>query len=441
MLKRRILMSKLQTWKLKTERKPLLLLGARQVGKTTLMKQFGQMEFKDVAYFNFDEESQLDSIFKTNKNIDSIILQLSAIHGKVIKPNDCLIIFDEIQENPEAINSLKYFKENASSYHVIGAGSLLGITIGNGKGFPVGMVELLDVFPLSFLEYLESQEESLIQVIEDIKELKPLPLIFHTKLNQHIKNYFITGGMPEAVTSINKGFDEVDAKLREIDRTYYLDFSKHSKSTDIPKIAHIWNSLPSQLSKENKKFLYQAARSGARARSYEDALRWLELANMVIRVNQITKPELPLTAYKSLNVFKIYMHDIGLLRYKSSLHPELITEGNKLFTEFKGALTENYVVKTIHSIISNKELFYWSSEGRAEIDLILQFKNQTIPIEVKSSENNRSKSLQVFEEKYKPKLKIRFSTKNLNFDNNTLELPLYLADLTIELIKKAEEIN
>lgn len=434
-IERRI-QKRLITWKNDSDRKPLILQGARQVGKTWLLKQLGKTEFEDTAYFNFEEQPELKQFFENTKDVDRIIQNLSLVHGRTIDPQKTFLIFDEIQECNNALNTLKYFCENAPEYAVAGAGSLLGVAMSRGQSFPVGKVTFMQVNPISFAEFLAADSPQLSDYLNSIDKLTPLPDIFFNPLVDKLKTYFVSGGMPEAVaTLIGSGnVNDTQQVLQDILNSYMLDFSKHADNKDIPKIQYIWSSIPSQLARDNKKFLYRTVREGARAREYEDALLWLSHAGLIHRVFRNSKPGLPLSAYDDLSAFKIYLLDVGLLRRLSLLNPIAIKERNRLFTEFKGALTENFVLQ---HLISNFEGTprYWTSGNQAEVDFLLQVKNDIIPIEVKADKNIKSQSLNVYNQKYQPPARIRYSLKNLKTDNNLLNIPLFMVDYTEKLLK------
>ena len=439
MIIKRSIEHKLLDWKNNPDRKPLILQGVRQVGKTWLLKYFGTHHFEGIAYFNFERQTELKQFFKNTKEPKRILQNLSLASGKPILPGKTFIIFDEIQECNEALNSLKYFAEEAPEYVIACAGSLLGVAISRGASFPVGKVDFIQLYPLSFREFLAKADEALYTYIESIDEIKLIPDTFFNPLTEKLKMYFISGGMPEAAVKLLNHQDVglTEETLTNILNAYRLDFSKHIENKDIPKINYIWNSLPSQLARENNKFFYQSIKSGARAREYENALQWLINAGLVYRIYRSVKPSLPLSAYDDLSAFKIYLPDVGLLRSLSQLNPIAITEGNRLFTEFKGALTENYIVNSlIHQFGTPAR--YWKSENKAEVDFILQSENDIIPIEVKSSENIRSKSLSVFRKQYNPKLSLRYSMKNFKYDNGLLNIPLFMADYTSKFIKKIQ---
>lgn len=428
--------SQLLAWKNSERRKPLVLKGARQVGKTSLLKNLGSTAFNQIAYFNFDEKPELRQFFEQTKDVKRILQNLSIVHGHPIQPETTLIVFDEIQECRAALNSLKYFAEHSAEYAVASAGSLLGITLGKEASFPVGKVEFLEVCPLTFLEFLHGLDQNLANYVENINQIEAIPDLFFNDLVEKFKMYFISGGMPEAARNLVETQDvELTQKtLKEILNAYELDFSKHPVMKDVAKIGYIWNSLPSQLARENKKFLYQIVRTGARARDYEDALLWLIQAGLVFKINRCNKPAIPLMAYDDLSAFKIYLLDVGLLRRLAQLDPIAFIENNRLFVEFKGALTENYILQ---SLIPQFDAMpkYWTSEGKAEVDFLIQYKNNVIPVEVKSDENIRSKSLTYYAQTFNPSLRIRFSLRNLKFDDGLLNIPLFLADSTKKLIE------
>ncbi|SDD65906.1 ATP-binding protein [Pedobacter soli] len=432
---KRTVQKNLSSWKIDPNRKPLVLQGARQVGKTWLLKHFGASEFDNVAYFNFEEQPDLKQFFENTKDIQRIIQNLSLVHGLPILPQKTLIIFDEIQECNEALNALKYFYENAPEYAVASAGSLLGVAMSKGNSFPVGKVDFLRVNPISFSEFLSADDPQLFAYVESIDKLEPIPDIFFNPLVDKLKKFFICGGMPEAVVALleQQDIEKTQQVLQNIVNAYALDFSKYAESKDVPKINHLWASIPSQLARDNKKFLYQSVRTGARSREYEDALLWLSHAGLVYRIFRITKPGLPVSAYDDLSAFKLYLIDVGLLRRLSLLDPIAIREGNRLFTEFKGALTENYVLQ---HLIKNFEVQprYWTSGNQAEVDFIIQIKNEIVPIEVKSDENVRSKSLSIYNSLYEPSVRVRYSLKNLKRDDGLINIPLFLVDYTEKLL-------
>ncbi len=425
---KRFILDKLIKWKESKYRKPLILKGARQVGKTYILKQFGKENYEGVAYFNFDHDEDLYKLFINTKDPRRILEQLAFIYGKAILPGKTLIIFDEIQECPNALNSLKYFNEEANEYHIVCAGSLLGIRLSH-TSFPVGKVEFLNMYPMSFKEFLEADNcKNLIEYMDSINDIQPISDIFANQLEEKLKAYFIIGGMPEAVYSwVNeKDIERVNIIQENILKAYESDFSKHTNNSEANKISLIWNSIPSQLARENKKFLYQTIKEGARAREYENALNWLNDANLIYKVYNVTKTDFPLKAYTDLTCFKIYMNDVGLLRRMANLDSKIIVEGNKLFEEFKGAFTENYILNMLNLIYDNVPNYFIFD--RKKIDFVIQNKNEIIPIEVKSGKTINHTSLTKYNEKFQVNKSIRFSLNNLKQDEKILNIPLYLIE-------------
>ena len=431
----RNIMEELIKWKQNKERKPLILRGARQVGKTYIIKQFGKENYDGVAYFNFDHDIALQNMFENTKDPKSILEQLAFVYGKEIVPEKTLIVFDEIQECPNALNALKYFKEEANEYHIISAGSLLGIRLSH-TSFPVGKVEFLNMYPMTFTEFLKADGQSnLVDYMNSIQDINNIPDIFFNKLEEKLKSYFIIGGMPEVIQSwiTYKDMERVNKIQEDILQSYESDFSKHTTSIEANRISIIWNSIPSQIARENKKFLYQAAKNGARAREYEDAVNWLKDANVVNKIYNVTKPNMPLIAYNDLSSFKLYLNDVGLLRKKTNLSSRVIIEGDTLFQEFKGALTENYVLQTL--VANGLEPYYYTFDNRYEIDFIMQYQNEIIPIEVKAGKSLNNTSLKVYNEAHKPDIRIRFSMNNLNKDDNLINIPLFMAEYVKKFIE------
>ena len=438
----RSLLRKLENWKNSPYRKPLILKGVRQVGKTWLLKEFGRRHYENVAYFNFDENEEYRQFFETTKDVNRILQNLMLASGQKISPETTLIIFDEVQDCPKVINSMKYFCENAPQYHIACAGSLLGIALAKPSSFPVGKVNFMQVDPMTFTEFLQANgDENLVQYMEMVDTLDPIPDAFFNPLSEKLKMYFITGGMPEAVLMWTEARDTsaTQRALSEIIDAYERDFAKHPNISDFPKISMIWKSIPSQLARENKKFIYKVVKEGARAREYEDALQWLVNARLVHKIYRSNAPGLPVAAYDDLSAFKIYLVDVGLLRQLAQLAPTAFGEGNRLFTEFKGALTENYILQ---SLIPQFEVMprYWSQTNPPyEVDFQIQRENDIIPIEVKSATNVTSRSLRKFKELFpdKVKLRVRFSLDNLKLDNDVLNIPLFMADSADRLIGMA----
>ncbi|WP_019260600.1 MULTISPECIES: ATP-binding protein [Gardnerella] len=443
---KRLIMSKLLAWKNSPYRKPLILKGVRQVGKTWVLKEFGKLYYKNIAYFNFDENKEYKQFFETTKSVERILQNLMLASGKKIEAENTLIIFDEVQDCPEVINSMKYFCENAPQYHVACAGSLLGITLAKPSSFPVGKVNFMQINPMNFTEFLLANgDENLAKYIEQIDKIEPIPDAFFNLLYEKLKMYYVTGGMPESVLMWAKARDvnAMQETLFEIITAYERDFAKHPNVSEFPKISMIWNSIPSQLARENKKFLYKVVKNGARAREYEDALQWLVSAQLVYKIYRSTAPSLPIAAYDDVSAFKIYLADVGLLRRLAQLSPTAFSEGNRLFTEFKGALTENYVLQ---ALLTQFEVMprYWSQTNPPyEVDFLIQRDNDIFPIEVKSEANINSRSLKKFKELFpnQTKLRIRFSLNNLKLDDDMLNIPLFMADYTDKLIELALKEN
>lgn len=428
-------MEALLQWKNRQQRKPLIIQGARQIGKTWVMKKFGEAHYQHVAYFNFDASEELCREFENTKDPERLIGILRLYTDQPIEPEKTLIIFDEIQQSNKALNSLKYFCEDAPQYHIMAAGSLLGVSLSQGDSFPVGKVEFLCMYPVTFREFLCSDDPRMYEYLEALTAIAPLPEIVIGKLTESWRRYQVCGGMPAAATALlaNQGTEEVERRQREILTAYSLDFAKHAPAKDIPRIAAIWNSIPSQLAKENRKFLYKLVKSGARAREYEDSLLWLQHAGLVYRVFCSSKPGLPLSAYDDVSAFKIYLCDAGLLRAMAQLPTEVLWSDNPLYTEFKGAMTENQILQ---SLISQFEVMprYWTSEGTAEVDFLLQHAASLSPVEVKSGMSLKGKSLSVYIRQYNPEIALRYSMNNLRKDGMILNIPLFLADWTQKLL-------
>ena len=417
----------LKQWKNSVARKPLIIRGARQVGKTWLMKEFGEKNYEKCAYINFDDNSRMEQLFSGDFDIERIIQGLKIESGVNIEAENTLIIFDEIQECPKAVTSLKYFYENANQYHIVTAGSLLGVAMHQGTSFPVGKVDFLDLYPLNFKEFLKALgEDALIDLIN--KNDIDLITVFSDKLKIYLKQYMYIGGMPEVVETYikNKDFSEVRKKQEVLLQAYEQDFSKHAPNNVVPRIRQLWNNIPTQLAKENKKFIYGLVKEGARAREYELALSWLIDCGLIYQVNRVNDCKIPLSAYQDFNAFKLYLLDVGLLCAMAKLDAKTIIEGNDIFVEFKGALTEQYVLTELKTNVDSP-VFYWSSEkGTSEVDYIIQIGRNNIPIEVKSSENLQSKSLKSFVQKYNTKINVRTSMSNFKKEEWLINIPLYL---------------
>jgi len=423
----RNLLESLKEWKMKKGRLPLILKGARQVGKTWLLTEFGKTCFEDVLYINFENTPNLNEIFDGIIEPQRIIDMLGALNGKKIIPEKTLLIFDEVQEVPRALTALKYFAEGAPEYPICCAGSLLGVALHKGTSFPVGKVEFLTLQSLTYKEFLEANnEQELVNFIEKT-DIVAFPQPFVDKLTDYLKLYFVIGGMPAAVNAWleHRDFAKVEEKQLAILDTYQQDFSKHAPSATVPKLRYLWNSIPSQLAKENKKFVYGLVKEGARAREYEDALLWLLDSGLIRKVGRITKGALPLKAYEDLKAFKLYHLDIGLLRVMSELSPKAITESLRIFEEFKGSLTEQFVLQELSSHTSIRNIYYWTSDATAEVDFVFSDGLDVFPLEVKASENLQARSLKVYREKYDTKIAIRSSLSNLRFDEGLLNIPLY----------------
>lgn len=413
-------------WKNKKNHKPLVIQGARQVGKTWLMQEFGKKYYEQVAYINFDVDVKSREIFDVDYDTERLIMDIGLVTKTRINPENTLIILDEIQECPRALTSLKYFRENAPQYDIIVAGSLLGVACHEGTGFPVGKVSFMNLYPLSFEEFLLAMGEERFVELLNKKDFKTIKL-FNNKYEKLLKQYCYVGGMPEVVNDFieNKDFESVRDLQKEILTAYEEDFTKHIPSNTVAKIRLLWKSIPAQLSKENKKFIYGAAKEGARARDFEAALSWLINSGLIYRVNKITKPDLPITAYEDFNSFKLFVLDVGLLGAMTNLQAETIIDGNRIFEEFKGAIAEQYVLQQFKTI-KDLPVFYWSNEtSRAEIDFVIQIKSDVVPVEVKAERNLQAKSLKVYMEKFKPNYVIRTSMADYKKTDNLIDLPLY----------------
>ena len=423
---------KLVQWKNSPERKPMVLRGARQVGKTWLMKEFGQNYYDNYVYFNFDEEDELKSIFETNKNPHRIIELLSMISDEKIEPEKTLIIFDEIQECPEALNTLKYFKEKANEYHVITAGSLLGTLLAKPKSYPVGMVNLLDIYPLTFDEFLNAIDSGLYAYYESIQKEQVIEQIFHQRLLDAYNYYLIIGGMPECVSSWIKYKDPamVSKIQRELIEVYENDFSKHNGKVNSGRILMVFRSIVSQLAKPNEKFMYGAVREGARARDFEEAIEWLVSAGMLNRVYNVSKMEHPLSAFDKLDQFKLFMFDTGLLKQMAGVDNSAILL--KTDYQFKGPLTENYVLQQLQGQFEVEPRYY--SDKKGEIDFVVQNKMEIIPIEVKGGEDRSANSFKTYVANNAPQHAYRFSKRGYRKDGGFTNLPLYLVRKTKDIL-------
>lgn len=416
----------MQGWKDNPERKPLIIRGARQVGKTWLMKEFGRQAYEQVAYVNLESNAIARGLFAVDFDIQRIISAIQIDTGVLIKPQNTLLIIDEIQESPAAITALKYFQENAPEYHVVCAGSLLGVALNRNTSFPVGKVDFLDLYPLNFHEFLDALQETPLKELL-LQENWKLIQTFAPKYIALLRSYYYIGGMPEAVLAYSKrqDFMEVRAIQKRILLSYEQDFSKHAPNDIVPRIRMLWNSIPAQLAKENKKFIYGIIRQGARAKDYEVALAWLIDCGLVKQVFNVSKPAVPLKAYEDFGAFKLFMVDVGLLGAMTDLDARTLLDGNNIFQEFKGALTEQYVTQ---QLVTREDLsiYYWSAQNaRAEIDFLVQLSGEIIPIEVKAEENLQAKSLRVYYDKFQPKIAIRTSMSNYRKESWLENIPLY----------------
>ena len=413
-------------WKNKDNRKPLIIMGARQVGKTWLMKEFGRKNYDKVAYISFYNNKRMDEVFQNDFDVKRIIMNLNIEAGVTITPGDTLIILDEIQDSPKVLESLKYFCEEAPQYHVVAAGSLLGVTIHEGVSYPVGKVDLLDLYPLNFREFLYAMEE---QGLADALETKDYTLIdnFSDKYLFWLKNYYYTGGMPAVVDAfrMHRDYAEVRQIQNDIVRQYEGDFGKHIDTHTLPRIRLVWDSVPMQLAKENKKFFFGQIKKGARSSEYELAIQWLVDCGLVYKVNRVNEPNMPLKAYKSMNAYKLFLLDVGLLGALSELEAESILDGNDIFVEFKGALTEQYVLQQLISDTRYTPYYFGTEKATFEQDFLVQRGKDIVPIEVKAGDNIRSQSLKAYCDKYHPNKAVRFSTLKY-IDQGWMEnIPLY----------------
>lgn len=433
---KRFALERLKEWKEKPNRKPLIIRGARQVGKTWLMKEFGKTFFEKVAYVNFDSNTRMQQVFDGEINIERIVLAISAETGISVNPENTLLIFDEVQEVPKALSSLKYFCENAPEYAVVAAGSLLGVALHKGTSFPVGKVDFMDLYPLTFQEFLCALgEERFVEILRG--KDTDMVTMFKSKYIDRLREYYFVGGMPEVVQTYvdTKDFNQVREIQKNLLNYYQQDFSKHAEISLVPRLNLVWNSIPMQLAKENKKYIYGQVRKGARAKDFELAIQWLLDCGLIHKVHRIEKPALPLKAYMNLDIFKIYLLDVGLLMAMTGLNAQVIIDGNRIFTEFKGALTEQYILQQLIAG-ENVEPYYYSAENsKGEIDFILQGNTSVIPLEVKSEENLRAKSLKAFCEKYKPKYAVRTSMSDYREQEWMTNIPLYNIDRIGEYLR------
>lgn len=425
----RIAMEKLLNWKQSKRRKPLIIEGARQVGKTWLMKEFGRQAYADTVYINFDANSRMAELFASDLNTDRLILGLELYVGHKIDPESSLLIFDEVQEVPRALASLKYFYENAPQYHIVCAGSLLGIALHQGTSFPVGKVDFLKLYPLSFREFLMATGQEQFAELLDKQDFQMITSFKQTYIDA-LKYYYFVGGMPEAVACFaeSKDFNEVREIQKRILAAYEQDFSKHAPNEIVPRLRMLWNSIPSQLAKENKKFIYGLVREGGRAKDYETAILWLSDCGLVHKVSRVNAAGIPLRAYEDLKAFKLFVLDVGLLGCMTGLRQRTLLDGNDLFVEFKGALTEQYVCQQMQTIEDLDVYYYTNDRGSCEVDFIVDTGERIIPVEVKAETNLKAKSLRTYREKFSPEISIRTSMADYKKEDWLVNLPLYAID-------------
>lgn len=422
----RIAIEKLLKWKESKRRKPLIIEGARQVGKTWLMKEFGRLAYADTVYINFDSNSRMAELFASDLDTNRLIMGFELYEGRKIDPNNTLLIFDEVQEVPRALASLKYFYENAPQYHIVCAGSLLGIALHEGTSFPVGKVDFLKLYPLSFREFLMATDKENFAELLNKLDFQMITSFRQTYIDA-LKQYYFVGGMPEAVQSFveNKDFNEVRDIQKRILAAYEQDFSKHAPNDIVPKIRMLWNSIPSQLAKENKKFIYGLLREGARAKEYETAIMWLSDCGLVHKVSRVNTAGVPLKAYEDLKAFKLFVVDIGLLGCMAGLNQRTLLDGNDFFVEFKGALTEQYVCQQLKTIENFGVYYYTNDRGSCEVDFVVDTGDLIIPVEVKAEVNLKAKSLKTYQEKFSPRVSVRTSMTDYKKESWLINLPLY----------------
>ena len=443
MLITREIIGRLKAWKEESDRSPLVIQGARQIGKSWVVSEFGRTHYKHTAIFNFDKQQELKNIFESTKDVKRIIGELELYTDVPIRENDTLLFFDEIQDCKAALNALKYFKEDAPAYHVIAAGSLLGVAVNrktrsndsshdiSNDTFPVGKVCFMEMYPVTFREFLRMSDLNLMRQLEShLSSLEPLPEILFNRLTEQYRRYQVCGGLPRPCSLMldGAGMEKIETALHDLRKAYEFDFTKHVDAKDIPRIREIWRSIPSQLSRENKKFVFRVIREGARAREYESALDWLVLSGMVYRVFVSETPQLPLKHYEDTTAFKIYMLDLAILRTMAELPPEAIVAKGDLLKEFKGAMAENYVLASLLAQ-GFYAPHYWTLTGnKAEVDFLVQNGMEILPIEVKAEGNVSGQSLKVYQDKYSPTLRLRFSMKNMKVNGNIINIPLFMCD-------------
>lgn len=422
----RMAMENLLAWKQSRRRKPLIIEGARQVGKTWLMKEFGRQAYGDTVYINFDSNARMAELFASDLDTKRLVLGLELYAGRKIDPESALLIFDEVQEVPRALAALKYFCEDAPQYHIVCAGSLLGIALHRGTSFPVGKVDFLKLYPLSFQEFLMAIGKKQFSELLDQQDFSMITSFRETYADA-LKQYYFVGGMPEAVESFaeNQDFNEVRQIQKRILAAYEQDFSKHAPNEVVPRLRMLWNSIPAQLAKENKKFIYGLVREGARAKDYETALLWLSDCGLVHRVSRVNAPGIPLRAYEDMKAFKLFVLDVGLLGCMTGLHQRTLLDGNALFVEFKGALTEQYVCQQLKTLADLELCYYTNDRGSCEVDFVVDTGGRVMPLEVKAETNLRAKSLKTYREKFSPELAIRTSMADYRKEDGLVNLPLY----------------
>ena len=437
----RIAIEKLFKWKKTKNRKPLIIEGARQVGKTWLMKEFGRQAYSDTVYINFDSNSRMSDLFSSDLDTTRLVMGLELYVGHKINPENTLLIFDEVQEVPRALASLKYFYENAPQYHIVCAGSLLGIALHEGTSFPVGKVDFLKLYPLSFKEFMMATGQERFVELLDKQNFQMINSFKETYIDA-LKQYYFVGGMPEAVQSFadNKDFSEVRDIQKRILMAYEQDFSKHAPNEIVPKIRMIWNSIPSQLAKENKKFIYGLVREGGRAKEYETAIMWLADCGLVHKVSRVNGAGVPLKAYEDLKAFKLFVLDVGLLGCMVGLNQRTLLDGNYLFVEFKGALTEQYVCQQLKTIEDLGVYYYTNDRGSCEVDYVIDTGELIVPVEVKAEVNLKAKSLKTFRDKFSPEISVRTSMANYKEEDWLINLPLYAIEKICDVVNKGYNV-
>ena len=424
-------------WKESPRRKPMLLLGARQIGKTWAVERFGKEQYKHFVKFDLDRSPEVIDAFRISKEPARIIKELQAYSDVPLSQGETLIFLDEIQESEEAFNSLKYFCEDAPQYHIIAAGSLLGVAVKRKHmKVPVGQVNRIDMYPATFREFLRMADQSTFEYVEEITKPEHLPTVIFNKLASEFRRYQICGGMPEAASLMldGAGMADIDAALQDILALDEVDFSKYAEPSEVTRIRAVWHSLPAQLSKENRKFIYKVIRTGARAKDYESALTWLSDAGLVYQIFNVTKPGIPLSGYEDREAFKLYACDCGLLRRLAGVKADVIQNRNAGYTEFKGAMAENAVLQALLPQIGPDKPYYWTSDGRAEIEFLIDVAGEVIPVEVKAEGNTNGRSLSVYTRRFSPAKRIRISMNNLQFNDGLNSLPNPLADWALKLV-------